>query len=397
MKLPIYMDYHATTPVDPRVLEAMIPYFGELFGNPSSRNHPFGWQAAEAVEEARKKVATLIGAKPQEIIFTSGATESDNLAIKGVAQMFRERGGHVITSAIEHKAVLDSCKWLEKQGFQVTYLPVDRFGLMDPQDVQRALTSRTILISIMLANNEIGTIEPVEEVGQIAHNKGVLFHTDAAQAVGKVPIDIVKMHIDLLSLTAHKMYGPKGIGALYVRGEDPHLRLAPLLDGGGQEGGLRSGTLNVPGIVGLGETCRICSAEMPGESARLRRLRDRLKQGIFSELDTVYLNGHETRRLPHNLHLSFGYVEGESLLMSMSDIAVSSGAACASAAVKPSHVLEAIGLRDDLVQSSIRFGLGRFTTEEEVDYVKERVVEAVRHLRELSPAYASAKAAGPGE
>ena len=389
MKLPIYMDNHATTPVDPRVLAAMTPYFTERFGNPSSRSHSFGWQAADAVEAARKKVATLIGAAPKEIFFTSGATESDNLAIKGVAGVQGGvHGAHVITSAIEHRAVLDSCKILETKGFQVTYLPVDRDGFVDPEDVRRAITSRTILVSIMFANNEIGTVEPIAEIGRICREKGVLFHTDAAQGVGKIPIDVEKMNIDLLSLTAHKMYGPKGIGAIYVRGENPRSVLSPLLDGGGQEGGIRPGTLNVPSIVGLGEACRICSEEMEAEGARLRRLRDRLKEGVLNALDEVHLNGHPTRRLAQNLNLSFGYVEGEPLLMSMSDVAVSSGAACNSTGVKPSHVLEAIGLREDLVQSSIRFGLGRFTTEEEVDYVKQRVVEAVRSLRELSPQYA---------
>jgi cysteine desulfurase len=394
MKLPIYMDNHATTPVDPRVVEAMLPYFTERFGNPSSRSHSFGWQAADAVEEARKRVASLIGAAPKEVFFTSGATESDNLAIKGVAGA--RAGKHMITSAIEHKAVLDSCNMLEKNGFHVTYLPVDGDGVVDPEAVRKAITSQTILVSIMLANNEIGTLEPVAEIGRICRERGVLFHTDAAQGVGKVPVNVEEMSIDLLSLTAHKMYGPKGIGAIYVRGESPRSLLRPILDGGGQEGGVRPGTLNVPSIVGLGEACRICSEEMTAEGGRLGRLRDRLKEGLLSELDEVHLNGHATRRLPQNLNLSFGYVEGESLLMGMSDVAVSSGAACNSAGVKPSHVLEAIGLRADLVQSSIRFGLGRFTTEEEVDYVKQRVVEAVRSLRELSPQYA-AKAEVPTE
>jgi cysteine desulfurase len=389
MKLPIYLDNHATTPVDPRVLQAMTPYFLERFGNPSSRSHSFGWEASEAVEEARKKVAGLIGANPNEIFFTSGATESDNLAIKGAAWVHGEQRGQILTSPIEHKAVLDSCQALERQGYEITYLPVDRFGIVDSGDVEKALTSRTILISVMFANNEIGTVEPVEEIGRIARRRGVLFHTDAAQAVGKMPLNVNRMNIDLLSLTAHKLYGPKGIGAIYVRGENPKQKLAPLLDGGGQESGVRPGTLNVTGIVGLGEACQICSEEMGSENARLTQLRDRLRDGLLAELDEVHLNGHPTKRLSQNLNLSFGYVDGESLLLSLSDIAVSTGAACNSAGTKGSHVLEAIGLREELVQSSIRFGLGRFTTEEEVEYVIGRIVEAVRSLRQLSPPYSS--------
>ena len=395
MKLPIYMDNHATTPVDPMVLEAMTPYFVEIFGNVSSHNHSFGWQAQEAVEKARKQVADLMGAKPSEIIFTSGATESNNLAVKGVAEKYRERGNHIITVVTEHKAVLDPCKRLEKNGFQVTYVPVDRCGLIDPDDVWRAITDRTILITIMFANNEIGTVHPIAEIGQLAHEKGVLFHSDAAQALGKIPVDVGRMRIDLLSCTAHKLYGPKGIGALYIRSEDPPITLSPLFDGGGQERGLRSGTLNVPGIVGFGKACQLAREEMPAESEHLRQLRDKLQGGIFSELEEVYLNGHPTKRLPHNLNVSFGYVEGEALLMSLSDIAVSSGSACRSACIEPSHVLTAIGVNQELAQSSIRFGLGRFNTEEEVNYVKERVVEAVRRLRELSPLYEAAKAGTP--
>ena len=395
MKLPIYMDNHATTPVDPRVLEAITPYFVEIYGNASSHSHSFGWQAQEAVEKARKQVADLMGAKPSEIIFTSGATESNNLSVKGIAEKYRERGNHIITAATEHKAVLDPCKRLEKNGFQVTVLPVDRCGLIDPDDVRRAITDRTVLITIMLANNEIGTVHAIAEIGQIAHEKGVLFHSDAAQALGKVPVDVGRMRIDLLSCTAHKLYGPKGIGALYIQSEDPPVTLSPLFDGGGQEWGLRSGTLNVPGIVGFGKACQLAREEMPAESERLRQLRDKLQDGIFSELDEVYLNGHPTKRLPHNLNVSVGYVEGEALLMSLSDIAVSSGSACRSACIEPSHVLTAIGVNAELAQSSIRFGLGRFNAEEEVNYVKERVVEAVRRLRELSPLYEAARAGTP--
>ena len=395
MKLPIYMDYHATTPVDPRVLAAMVPYLTERFGNPSSRSHSFGWQAAEAVEGARGHVARLIGAHPKEIYFTSGATESDNLAIKGVALKHAERGGQLLTSPIEHKAVLDSCKWAVKQGVEVVFLAVDRFGIVNPAAVEEAISEHTLLVSIMLASNEIGTIESITEIGCITRSHGVLLHTDAAQAVGKIPVDVSAMNIDLLSLTAHKMYGPKGIGAIYVRGGEPQELLSPILDGGGQESGLRPGTLNVPGIVGLGEACRLCYEEMAAESARLGGLRDRLRDGIMAELDEVHLNGHPTQRLSNNLNLSFGNIEGEALLMSMSDVAVSTGAACNSAGSKGSYVLEAIGLPDDLIQSSIRIGLGRFTTEEEVDYVTRRFVESVRGLREVSPHYAADRANSP--
>jgi cysteine desulfurase len=390
MKLPVYMDYHATTPVDPRVLEAMLPYFSQRFGNPSSRSHSFGWQAADAVEEARRHVATLIGADPKEIYFTSGATESDNLAVKGVAALHHDHKGHIIVSQIEHKAILDCCHALEERGFEVTYLPVDRHGVVDPAALERALRPATILVSIMLASNEIGTIEPISEIGCITRRNGVPLHTDAAQAVGKIPVDVSELRIDLLSLTAHKMFGPKGVGALYVRGERPRQLLAPLQDGGGQEAGIRPGTLNVAGIVGLGETCRIAREEMSTESERLGRLRDQLQDGILAALDDVHVNGHPVQRLPNNLNLSFGGLEGEALLMSMNDVAVSTGAACNSAGSKGSHVLQATGLRDDLIQSSIRFGLGRFTTEEEVEYVKGRVVESVRALRALSPSPANA-------
>ncbi len=391
MKKPIYMDNHATTPVDPRVLETMLPYFTEKFGNAASRNHSFGWEAEEAVEKARKQIADLIGAHPKEIIFTSGATESDNLALKGVAEMYAERGNHIITAATEHKAVLDTAKKLEKRGFKVTYLPVKKDGLIDLDQLRDAITDKTILISIMYANNEIGVIQPIREIGRIAQEKGVLFHTDAVQALGKIPIDVKEDNIHLASLTAHKIYGPKGVGALYVRRRGPRVQLTAQIDGGGHERGMRSGTLNVPGIVGFGEACAICQREMAEESARLKRLRDKLMNKLLSELDEVYVNGSIEHRLPNNLNMSFAYVEGESLLMGMNDVAVSSGSACTSATLEPSYVLKALGTGDDLAHSSIRFGLGRFNTEEEVDYVAEKVIEVVRKLRELSPLYEMAK------
>jgi cysteine desulfurase len=391
IKLPIYMDHHATTPVDPRVLEAMLPYFTEKFGNAASRNHSFGWTAEEAVENARAQIARLINATPKEIIFTSGATESNNLAIKGAAEMYREKGNHIITQVTEHKAVLDTCKRLEKYGYQVTYLPVERDGRINPDDLRRAITPKTILISIMYANNEIGVIQPIEEIGRIAKEHGVLFHCDGVQAVGKIPVDVQKEGIDLLSLSAHKIYGPKGVGALYVRRRNPRVQLAAIIDGGGHERGMRSGTLNVPGIVGLGKACEICMNEMAAEGERLRRLRDRLKAGIEARLDEVYVNGSMVHRLPNNLNMSFAYVEGESLLMGINDVAVSSGSACTSATLEPSYVLKALGVGEDLAHTSIRFGLGRFNTEEEVDYVVERVVETVNRLRELSPLYELAK------
>jgi cysteine desulfurase len=391
IKLPIYMDNHATTPVDPRVLDAMLPYFREKFGNAASRNHSFGWTAEEAVENARGQIARLINATPKEIIFTSGATESNNLAIKGVAEMYREKGNHIITQVTEHKAVLDTCKRLEKYGYQVTYLPVEKDGRINPDDLRRAITPKTILISIMYANNEIGVIQPIEEIGKIAKEQGVLFHCDGVQAVGKIPVDVQKDGIDLLSLSAHKIYGPKGVGALYVRRRNPRVQLAAIIDGGGHERGMRSGTLNVPGIVGLGQACEICMNEMAEESERLRRLRDRLKAGIEAKLDEVYVNGSMVHRLPHNLNMSFAYVEGESLLMGINDVAVSSGSACTSATLEPSYVLKALGVGEDLAHTSIRFGLGRFNTEEEVDYVVDRVVETVNRLRELSPLYEMAK------
>jgi cysteine desulfurase len=389
VKLPIYMDNHATTAVDPRVVNAMLPYFSEKFGNAASRNHSFGWAAEEAVETARGQLARLINAVPKEIIFTSGATESNNLAIKGVAEMYREKGNHIITQVTEHKAVLDTCKRVEKYGFQVTYLPVAKDGRIDIDDLRRAITPKTILISLMYANNEIGVIQPIEEIGKIAKEKGVLFHTDAVQAVGKIPVDVIKDNIDLLSMTGHKIYGPKGCGALYVRRRNPRVQLTSLIDGGGHERGLRSGTLNVPGIVGFGKAAELCQSEMAQESGRLRGLRDRLMEGILKGLDEVNVNGSLTDRLPNNLNVSFRYVDGESLLMGINDVAVSSGSACTSAKMEPSYVLKALGVDEDLAHSSIRFGLGRFNTQEEVDYVIQRVVEVVSRLRELSPRYES--------
>ena len=391
VKLPIYMDNHATTPVDPRVLEEMLPYFTDRFGNAASRNHSFGWAGEEGVETARERVAKLIGATPKEIVFTSGATESDNLAIKGVAEMYREKGNHIITAVTEHKAVLDTCKRLEKYGYRVTYLPVQKDGLVDLDDLKRAIDEKTILVTIMAANNEIGVLQPIAEIGKLCHEKGVIFHTDATQAIGKVPVDVIKQNIDLASISAHKMYGPKGVGALYVRRKSPRVQLSPIIDGGGHERGMRSGTLNVPGIVGLGKACAICQEEMPQESLRLAGLRDRLKDRIMSGLDEVYVNGSFEHRLPQNLNISFAYVEGESLLMGINDVAVSSGSACTSATLEPSYVLKALGTGDDLAHSSIRFGLGRFNSEAEVDYVADRVVETVQRLRELSPLYEMAK------
>jgi cysteine desulfurase len=391
IKLPIYMDNHATTQVDRRVLDAMLPYFSEKFGNAASRNHSFGWAAEEAVENARAQLARIIGASPKEIIFTSGATESNNLAIKGVAEKYREKGNHIITQVTEHKAVLDTCKRLEKYGYEVTYLPVSKDGRIDPDDLRRAITPKTILISIMYANNEIGVVQPIEEIGKIAKEKGVFFHSDAVQAVGKLPVDVNKENIDLLALTAHKIYGPKGCGALYVRRRNPRVQLSSIIDGGGHERGMRSGTLNVPGIVGFGKAAELCQSEMAEESKRLGGLRDRLKEGILQGLDDVYTNGSMVHRLPHNLNVSFAYVEGESLLMGINDVAVSSGSACTSATLEPSYVLKALGVGEDLAHSSIRFGLGRFNTSEEVDYVIHRVVEVVGRLRELSPLYEVAK------
>jgi cysteine desulfurase len=391
VKLPIYMDNHATTRVDPRVLDAMLPYFTEKYGNAASRNHEFGWKAEEAVETARGQIARLIHATPREIVFTSGATESDNLALKGVAEAYRAKGNHIVTQATEHKAVLDTSKRLEKSGCEVTYLPVAKDGRIDLDNLRRAIAPKTILLSIMHANNEIGVLQPIAEIGAIAKEKNVIFHVDAAQSAGRVPIDVEKFGIDLLAISAHKIYGPKGVGALYVRRKNPRVELSPILDGGGHERGMRSGTLNVPGIVGLGKACEICEKEMTAENDRLRILRDKLKDAILSRLDDTSVNGTMEHRLANNLNLSFSGVEGDALLMGINDVAVSSGSACTSATLEPSYVLRALGVPEDLAHSSIRFGLGRFNTEEEVHYVAGRVVETVKRLRELSPLYEAAK------
>src|SRR5450631_3896125 len=378
VSLPIYMDNHATSPLDPRVLEAMMPYFTNKFGNAASRNHSFGWEAEQAVETAREQIAKLIGATAKEIIFTSGATESNNLAIKGIAEMYRERGTHIITQVTEHKAVLDTCKRLEKHGYRVTYLPVKADGLIDLEDLKRAMDDKTVLVTIMAANNEIGVLQPIREIGKLCHEKGIIFHTDAVQAVGKVPVNVITDNIDVLSLSGHKIYGPKGVGALYVRRRNPRVQITAQIDGGGHERGMRSGTLNVPGIVGLGEACELCGQEMAAETVRLRTLRDRLRAKLEAKLDEVFINGSWEHRLPNNLNMSFAYVEGESLLMGINDIAVSSGSACTSATLEPSYVLKALGVGEDLAHTSIRFGLGRFNTEEEVDYVIDKMVQVVQ-------------------
>src|SRR5499433_649575 len=391
VKLPIYMDNHATTPLDPRVLDAMMPYMTTVFGNAASRNHSFGWEAEKAVEQAREQIAKLIGATAKEIIFTSGATESNNLAIKGIAEMYRERGNHIITQVTEHKAVLDTCKRMEKAGFRVTYLPVKADGLIDLDDLKQAIDDKTILVTIMFANNEIGVLQPVAEIGKICREKGVIFHTDAVQAVGKIPVDVNAMNIDVLSLSGHKIYGPKGVGALYVRRRNPRVQISEQINGGGHERGMRSGTLNVPGIVGLGKACEIALTEMDTEAAYLRGLRDRLKSKLESELDYIHVNGSMEHRLPGNLNMSFVYVEGESLLMGINDVAVSSGSACTSATLEPSYVLKALGLGDDVAHSSIRFGIGRFNTEGEIDYVADKLIDTVKKLRELSPLYEMVK------
>jgi cysteine desulfurase len=387
------MDSQSTTPMDPRVFEAMTPYFLEKYGHPGSRNHPFGWEAEGAMERAREQLARLIGARdPKELIFTSGGTESDNLALKGVAEMYREKGDHIVTTMIEHRAILDPAKRLEKQGLRVTYVRVGSDGIVDPDEVRKALTDKTILISVMFANNEIGTIQPVAELGKLAKEKGILFHTDATQAVGKIPVDVEKMGIDLLTCSAHKMYGPKGIGALYVRRRNPRVRLAPMIDGGGHERGTRSGTVPVPLAVGFGKAAEICGQVMAEEGARLAKLRDALQDRILGSLDEVYLNGHPDKRLPHNLNISFAYVEGESVLMGLNkEVALSSGSACTSATLEPSYVIAALGVGSDLAHSSIRYGLHRFTTEEEVEYVGTRTLDVVRRLREMSPLYEMAK------
>ena len=384
MNLPIYLDNNSTTPMDPRVLDAMLPYFNAKFGNAASRNHPFGWAAEEGVDYAREQVAKLIGASDKEIIFTSGATESDNLAIKGVFEMYKEKGNHIITCVTEHKAVIDACKHLEKLGGEVTYLGVKADGLIDLADLEAAMTEKTILVAIMFGNNEIGVIQPIREISAIAHKYGALFMTDATQAVGKIPVDVNADGIDLMAFTAHKMYGPKGVGALYVRRKNPRVKVTAQMDGGGHERGMRSGTLNVPGIVGLGKACEICQLEMESEAIRLSALRDKL-QAALTTMEESYVNGNTEHRLPHVANISFKYVEGEGLMMAMKDLAVSSGSACTSASLEPSYVLKSLGLSDDLAHSSIRFGLGRFTTEEEVDFAIVQTKKAVNHLRDLSP------------
>lgn len=391
VKLPIYMDNHATTPADPRVVEAMLPYFTQVFGNAASRSHSFGWSAEKAIENAREEVGALIGASGKEIVWTSGATESDNLAIKGAAEFHKDRGNHIITAQTEHKAVLDTCKRLEKEGFEVTYLPVAADGRVTADAVRGAMTDKTILVSIMLANNEIGTVNPVDEIGAAVKERGVLFHIDAVQGVGKIPFDVNAARADLVSLTAHKMYGPKGVGALYVR-RKPRVRITAQIDGGGHERGMRSGTLNVPGIVGFGKAAAIARAEMPVEAARLLAMRERLRAGLQSRVTHTYVNGSLEHRLPGNLNISFAYVEGEAMLMGLKDIAVSSGSACTSASLEPSYVLRSLGVEEELAHTSIRFGLGRFNTDEEVDYVIDLVARKVEKLRELSPLYEMAQA-----
>ncbi len=384
LKLPVYLDSNATTPMDPRVLETMLPYFTENFGNAASRNHAFGWKAEEAVDYAREQIATLIGCTDKEIIFTSGATESNNLAIKGVAEMYVTKGNHIITLTTEHKAVLDTCKHLEKSGIQVTYLAVGSDGLIDLEDFKKAFTPQTILVSIMIANNETGVVQPIQELAKITHTNGALFHTDATQAVGKIPVLVDEMGIDLMSFTAHKMYGPKGIGALYVRRKNPRVKVTAQMDGGGHERGMRSGTLNVPGIVGFGKACEIARLEMDSEAARLSALRDYL-QTELSKMEESYINGSVQHRLPHVTNMSFKYVEGEGLIMGVKDLAVSSGSACTSASLEPSYVLKNLGLSDDLAHSSLRFGLSRFTTKEDIDFAIQCVTKAVNQLREMSP------------
>jgi cysteine desulfurase len=385
LKFPIYLDHNATTPCDPRVVEAMIPYFTNSFGNAASRNHPFGWQAEEAVDYAREQVAKLIGADPKEIIFTSGATEADNLAIKGVFEMYASKGNHIITCNIEHKAVLDTCKHIEKEGGEVTYLKVNPDGLIDMKELEAAIKPTTILIAIMYANNEIGTVMPMKEISALAKKKGILVFSDATQAVGKIPVDVNKDGIDLMAFTAHKMYGPKGVGALYVRRKNPRVKVTAQMDGGGHERGMRSGTLNVPGIVGFGKACEICMNEMEEETKRISALRDKLETALM-KTEEAYINGSTQHRLPHVTNISFKYVEGEGLLMGFNkDIAVSSGSACTSASLEPSYVLKALGLGDDLAHSSLRFGLGRFTTEDQIDYTVEAVTKTVNKLREMSP------------
>src|SRR5262252_8332978 len=390
VKLPIYMDNHATTPLDPRVLEAMMPYFTDRFGNAASRNHKFGWEAEEAVERARKEIAALIGADPREIVFTSGATESDNLAVKGVAWMYREKGDHIITCVTEHKAILDTCKHLEKDGCRVTFLPVNEKGFVSLDDIRNAITDKTILISIMTANNEVGVVQDIKEIGKIARERGVLFHTDSVQAVGKIPFNVNEMNVDMASLSAHKMYGPKGVGALYVRRRNPRVLLTPIIDGGGHERGMRSGTLNVPGIVGFGKAAELARLEMPQEAPRILHLREKLRKLLFERISGVALNGSLEHRVPGNLNVSFAFTEADSLMTAIKDVAVSSGAACTSASLESSYVLRACGVDEQTANGSIRFGIGRFNTEEEVEYVANLVAEKVEHLRQQSPLYRQA-------
>lgn len=392
IKLPIYLDNHATTPVDPRVLDAMLPFLTTRFGNAASHSHQFGWEAESAVETARRQIASLIGASPTEIVFTSGATESDNLAITGVAEAHLEKGNHIITAASEHKAVLDSCKMLAKRGFNITYVALRSDGLIELDELKRAITEQTVLVSIMAANNEIGVLQPIEEISKICRERSVLFHSDAVQALGRIPLDVDKLGIDLASLTAHKCYGPKGVGALYVR---PGVKIAPIIHGGGHERGMRSGTLNVPAIVGFGKACEIAQNELPEESCRIAGLRNRLRDRLLAELDEISVNGGMEHRLPGNLNVSFGFVEGETLMTAVREMAVSSGSACSSDKVEASHVLKAIGLSDEQAGSAIRFGIGRFNTEAEIDYIAGRVVEAVKSLRELAPGYEARKPASP--
>src|SRR5450432_3004101 len=390
MKIPIYMDNHATTRVDPRVLEAMLPYFTEVYGNAASRSHSYGWEAEKALDAARDQVGALIGASGKEIVWTSGATESNNLAIKGAAEFYKDRGRHIVTSVLEHKAVLDTCKRLEREGFDVTYLPVARDGRVEPEAVRAAITDKTVLVSIMLANNEIGTVNPINEIGEIVKARGALCHIDAVQGVGKIPFDVTSARADLVSLSAHKMYGPKGVGALYVR-RKPRVRITALLDGGGHERGMRSGTLNVTGIVGFGMAAQIAMAEMPEESRRVLAMRERLRTGIQARVSDTFVNGSLEHRLPGNLNISFAYVEGEAMLMALKDVAVSSGSACTSASLEPSYVLRALGVEEEMAHTSIRFGIGRFNTDEEIDYVIDLVARKVDKLREMSPLYEMVK------
>jgi cysteine desulfurase len=396
VKIPIYLDNNATTKLDPRVLEAMLPYFTETFGNAASRNHIFGWKAEEGVDWARNTIAKYIGADEKQIVFTSGSTESNNLAIKGVAEMYASKGNHIITCTTEHKAVLDTCKALERKGSRVTYMPVNKEGFINLDLLRESITDETILVTIMHANNEIGVIQDLEAIGKICHERGVLFHTDSTQSIGKVPFDVQRMNVDLASMSAHKIYGPKGVGALYVRKKNPRVKLASQMDGGGHERGMRSGTLNVPGIVGLAKALELCITDMPVEVPRIQGMRDKLWRMLQAELDEIYINGPDPLekpewRLPGNLNVSFAFVEGEAMMMGIKDIAVSSGSACTSASLEPSYILKALGVGEDLAHTSIRFGIGRFNTEEEIDYTANEVVKAVRHLRDMSPLYEMAK------